>query len=29
MLYDTLLANGEYRLGVRYANPYDAGILHI
>ena len=23
MLYDTLLSNGEYRLGVRYANPYD------
>ncbi len=23
MLYDTLLADGEYRLGVRYANPSD------
>ena len=23
MLYDTLLASGEYRLGVRYANPSD------
>ena len=24
MLYDTLLSNGEYRLGVRHANPGDA-----
>lgn len=24
MLYDTLLSSGEYRLGVRYANPSDA-----
>ena len=24
MLYDTLLADGEYRLGVRYASPFDS-----
>lgn len=24
MLYDTLLAGGEYRLGVRYTHPYDS-----